>query len=141
MKKLLPKTAAIIGMIFTLICAFYLIKAAAYFYFPDLFDDGSVIYEAGEMSWGSSLFAILVSVFSLIFYGIDVVLSVLKDIKKNDVLFNIILVFIFVICLFLGIWVISSYLRNYKTIIWFISYFALFVFEIILTIRCLIKKN
>ena len=69
MKKALTKIPAIIGMILTLICIFYLLKAYACSYFPNLFDDGSNIYDPEMTAWGTGLFSIIVSVFSLIFYG------------------------------------------------------------------------
>ena len=114
MKKALTKIPAIIGMILTLICIFYLLKAYAYSYFPDFFDDGSNIYDPEMTAWGAGLFSIIVSVFSLIFYGIDAVFSVIKVIKKDNLTLNIIIAVLFVVCLILGVWVISSYLRNYK---------------------------
>ena len=141
MKKVLTKFPAIIGMILTLICIFYLLKAYAYSYFPDLFDDGSNIYDPEMTVWGSILFSIIVSVFSLIFYGIDAVFSVVRAIRKDNTTLNIIIVALFVVCLILGVWVISSYLRNYKTIVWFISYFSLFIIELISIIRCFVRKN
>ena len=141
MKKALTKIPAIIGMILTLICIFYLLKAYAYSYFPDFFDDGSNIYDPEMTAWGAGLFSIIVSVFSLIFYGIDAVFSVIKVIKKDNLTLNIIIAVLFVVCLILGVWVISSYLRNYKTIVWFISYFSLFIIELISIIRCFVRKN
>ena len=90
---------------------------------------------------GSGLFSIIVSVFSLIFYGIDAVFSVVRAIRKDNTTLNIIIVALFVVCLILGVWVISSYLRNYKTIVWFISYFSLFIIELISIIRCFVRKN
>ena len=92
-------------------------------------------------AWGAGLFSIIVSVFSLIFYGIDAVFSVIKVIKKDNLTLNIIIAVLFVVCLILGVWVISSYLRNYKTIVWFISYFSLFIIELISIIRCFVRKN
>ena len=92
-------------------------------------------------AWGSGLFSIIVSVFSLIFYGIDAVFSVVRAIRKDNTTLNIIIVALFVVCLILGVWVISSYLRNYKTIVWFISYFSLFIIELISIIRCFVRKN
>ena len=141
MKKALTKIPAIIGMILTLICIFYLLKAYACSYFPNLFDDGSNIYDPEMTAWGTGLFSIIVSVFSLIFYGMDAVFSVIKVIKKDNLTLNIIIVALFVVCLILGVWVISSYLRNYKTIVWFISYFSLFIIELISIIRCFVRKN
>ena len=141
MKKVLTKIPAAIGMILTLICIFYLLKAYAYSYFPDLFDDGSNIYDPEMTAWGAGLFSIIVSVFSLIFYGIDAVFSVVRAIRKDNTILNIIIVTLFVVCLILGVWVISSYLRNYKTIVWFISYFSLFIIELISIIRCFVRKN
>ena len=141
MKKALTKIPAIIGMILTLICIFYLLKAYAYSYFPDLFDDGSNIYDPEMTAWGAGLFSTIVSVFSLIFYGIDAVFSVVRAIRKDNTTLNIIIVTLFVVCLILGVWVISSYLRNYKTIVWFISYFSLFIIELISIIRCFVRKN
>ena len=141
MKKVLTKIPAIIGMILTLICIFYLLKAYAYSYFPDFFDDGSNIYDPEMTAWGAGLFSIIVSVFSLIFYGIDAVFSVVRAIRKDNTILNIIIVTLFVVCLILGVWVISSYLRNYKTIVWFISYFSLFIIELISIIRCFVRKN
>ena len=128
-------------MILTLICIFYLLKAYAYSYFPDFFDDGSNIYDPEMTAWGAGLFSIIVSVFSLIFYGIDAVFSVVRAIRKDNTTLNIIIVALFVVCLILGVWVISSYLRNYKTIVWFISYFSLFTIELISTIRCFKRKK
>ena len=141
MKKVLTKIPAVIGMILTLICIFYLLKAYAYSYFPDFFDEGSNIYDPEMTAWGAGLFSIIVSVFSLIFYGIDAVFSVIKVIKKDNLTLNIIIAVLFVVCLILGVWVISSYLRNYKTIVWFISYFSLFIIELISIIRCFVRKN
>ncbi len=141
MKKVLTKIPAVIGMILTLICIFYLLKAYAYSYFPDFFDDGSNIYDPEMTAWGAGLFSIIVSVFSLIFYGIDAVFSVVRAIRKDNTTLNIIIVALFVVCLILGVWVISSYLRNYKTIVWFISYFSLFIIELISIIRCFVRKN
>ena len=140
-KKGLTKFPAIIGMILTLICIFYLLKAYAYSYFPDLFDDGSIIYDPEMTVWGSILFSIIVSVFSLIFYATDAVFSIIRAIRKENVALNIIIASLFVVCLILGVWVISSYLRNYKTIVWFISYFSLFTIELISTIRCFKRKK
>ena len=141
MKNILTKIPAVIGMILTLICIFYLLKAYAYSYFPDFFDDGSNIYDPEMTAWGAGLFSIIVSVFSLIFYGIDAVFSVVRAIRKDNTTLNIIIVALFVVCLILGVWVISSYLRNYKTIVWFISYFSLFTIELISTIRCFKRKK
>ena len=141
MKNVLTKIPAVIGMILTLICIFYLLEAYAYSYFPDFFDDGSNIYDPEMDAWGSGLFSIIVSVFSLIFYGIDAVFSVVRAIRKDNTTLNIIIVALFVVCLILGVWVISSYLRNYKTIVWFISYFSLFIIELISIIRCFVRKN
>ena len=141
MKNVLTKIPAVIGMILTLICIFYLLKAYAYSYFPAFFDDGSNIYDPEMTAWGAGLFSIIVSVFSLIFYGIDAVFSVVRAIRKDNTTLNIIIVALFVVCLILGVWVISSYLRNYKTIVWFISYFSLFIIELISTIRCFVRKN
>ena len=141
MKKVLTKIPAVIGMILTLICIFYLLKAYAYSYFPDFFDDGSNIYDPEMTAWGAGLFSIIVSVFSLIFYGIDAVFSVVSAIRKDNTILNIIIVTLFVVCLILGVWVICSYLRNYKTIVWFISYFSLFIIELISIIRCFVRKN
>ena len=128
-------------MILTLICIFYLLKAYAYSYFSDLFDDGSNIYDPEMTAWGAGLFSIIVSVFSLIFYGIDAVFSVVRAIRKDNTTLNIIIVALFVVCLILGVWEISSYLRNDKTIVWFIFYFSLFAIELISTIRCFRRKN
>ena len=141
MKNVLTKIPAVIGMILTLICIFYLLKAYAYSYFPDYFDDGSNIYDPEMTAWGAGLFSIIVSVFSLIFYGIDAVFSVVRAIRKDNTTLNIIIVALFVVCLILDVWVISSYLRNYKTIVWFISYFSLFIIELISIIRCFVRKN
>ena len=141
MKNVLTKIPAVIGMILTLICIFYLLKAYAYSYFHDFFDDGSNIYDPEMTAWGAGLFSIIVSVFSLIFYGIDAVFSVVRAIRKDNTTLNIIIVALFVVCLILGVWVISSYLRNYKTIVWFISYFSLFIIELISIIRCFVRKN
>ena len=141
MKNVLTKIPAVIGMILTLICIFYLLEAYAYSYFPDFFDDGSNIYDPEMTAWGAGLFSIIVSVFSLIFYGIDAVSSVVRAIRKDNTTLNIIIVALFVVCLILGVWVISSYLRNYKTIVWFISYFSLFIIELISIIRCFVRKN
>ena len=141
MKKVLTKIPAVIGMILTLICIFYLLKAYAYSYFPDFFDDGSNIYDPEMTAWGAGLFSIIVSVFSLIFYGIDAVFSVVRAIRKDNTTLNIIIVALFVVCLILGVWVISSYLRNYKTIVWFISYFSLLIIELISIIWCFVRKN
>ena len=131
MKKLLPKTAAILGMILSMVCVFYLMKAQAYTHFPDFFDNGSTVYNATEVAWGSGRFAVLVSTVSLVCYGIDVFLCVQNAIDKKDRIFNRILASLFGLCLLLDIWVLATVLRNYKTMIWFISYFLLFVFEII----------
>ena len=57
MKKVLTKIPAVIGMILTLICIFYLLKAYAYSYFPDLFDDGSNIYDPEMTAWGRDYLA------------------------------------------------------------------------------------
>ena len=141
MKKVLTKIPAVIGMILTLICIFYLLKAYAYSYFPDFFDDGSNIYDPEMTAWGAGLFSIIVSVFSLIFYGTDAVFSIVRAIRKDNTTLNIIIASLFVVCLILGVWVISSYLRNYKTIVWFISYFSLFTIELISTIRCFKRKK
>ena len=141
MKNVLTKIPAVIGMILTLICIFCLLKAYAYSYFPGFFDDGSNIYDPEMTAWGAGLFSIIVSVFSLIFYGIDAVFSVVRAIRKDNTTLNIIIVALFVVCLILGVWVISSYLRNYKTIVWFISYFSLFIIELISIIRCFVRKN
>ena len=141
MKKVSTKIPSIIGMILTLICIFYLLKAYMYSYFPALFDDGSSVYDPELTSWGAWLFSIIVSVFSLIFYGIDAVFSAIKVIKKDNQILNSIIVALFVICLIFGVWVINSVLRNYKTIIWFASYFSLFIVEIISMIRCFIPKK
>ena len=141
MKNVLTKIPAVIGMILTLICIFYLLKAYAYSYFPDFFDDGSNIYDPEMTAWGAGLFSIIVSVFSLIFYGIDAVFSVVRAIRKDNTTLNIIIVALFVVCLILGVWAISSYLRNYKTIVWFIFYFSLFIIELISIIRCFVRKN
>ena len=141
MKNVLTKISAVIGMILTLICIFYLLKAYAYSYFPDFFDDGSNIYDPELTVWGSIIFSIIVSVFSLIFYGIDAVFSVVRATRKDNTTLNIIIVALFVVCLILGVWEISSYLRKYKTIVWFISYFSLFIIELISIIRCFVRKN
>ena len=141
MKKSLTKIPAIIGMILTLICIFYLLKAYIYAYFPVFFDDGSSIYDPETTAWGTGLFSIIVSVFSLIFYGIDAVFCAIKAVKKNSSKLNIIIVVLFVICLIFGVWVISSVLRNYKTVIWFVSYFSLFIVEMISTIMHFIPKK
>ena len=59
MKKVLTKIPAVIGMILTLICIFYLLKAYAYSYFPDFFDDGSNIYDPEMTAWGRDYLASL----------------------------------------------------------------------------------
>ena len=141
MKIYLRKIPAITGIILTLICIFYLLKAYMYSYFPAFFDDGSSIYNPETTAWCAGLFSIIVSVFSLIFYGIDVVFSAVKAIKKDHSKLNFIIVVLFVICVILGVWVISSVLRNYKTVIWFVSYFSLFIVEMISTIRHFIPKK
>ena len=136
MKKLLPKTAAILGMLLTLVCAFYLIKAGVYSAFPEALDDAS-----GEIAWGSGLFALLVSVFSLLFYGIDAFLCVTQALDGKDRVFNIILASLFGISLLLGIWAIATVLRHYKAISLYIAYFSLFVLEIISVVRLFTKRE
>lgn len=135
MKKTL-KIPAILGMILSLVCIFYLSKALLYTYFPAFFD----VKSDEPIAWGAGLFGLIVSVFSLIFYGIDAYFSA-KVIKKENSRLNMIIVALYAICLILGIWVIFSNLRDYKSIIWYVSYFSLFIVETISTIRHFLRKN
>ena len=131
MKGVWSKTSAMIGMIGSLFVLFYLAKALLYTVAPGLFDDGSAIYEPHIDAFYSGLSALIISVISMIFYGIDAVVCVMKAFKKIHPIFNTILaVFIFVGFVF-GVIVILSVLTNASVITWHIYYFAIIVLEIV----------
>ena len=109
-----------------LVCVFYLIRMAAYLYFPDLLDDGTPFYEPENSGGHSGLFAIIVSVFSMLFYVVDAIICVLKAILKKDAKFNLALATVLLISAALGVVVITNYLKLYTVIPWFICYFAVF---------------
>ena len=141
MKNALTKIFAVLGMLCALVCVFYLIRMAIFLYFPCLLDDGSLIYDP-ELSGGNSgLFALIVSVFSMVFYVVDAIICVLKAILKKDAKFNLVLAAVLLISAAFGVVVITNYLKPYTVIPWFICYFAVFALETISIVRCFKKKS
>ena len=140
MKNVWTKFFAILGMLCTLVCVFYLIKMAAYQYFPDLFDDGSTVYDPHHRVWGSGIFALIVSVFTMIFYVVDAIICVFKAIMKKDAKFNAVLAAVLFAAAVFGILVITNTLRTVTTVLWFICYFAVFALEIVSIVRCFKEK-
>ena len=141
MKKLWTKGPAMIGMVFTLLAIVSLVEMFIYLMFPALLDDGTSFYEPEVDAWLCSLSVIMVSVSSMVFYAADAFLSAIKAIMKIDKIFNIVLTSIIIVGVLIGIWIITSYVRTYKTIIWFSYYFLLVcVFEIISIIRCVRQR-
>ena len=125
MKGVLTKIPAMIGMILSLVTFFYLTKAFMYSVAPSLFDDGSPIYDPELTAWGSGIFALLVSGFSTIFYGIDAILSTAKAFMKIDRIFNAVLATILFICIPYGVWVLCSVLDSFSIAIWHTCYFIM----------------
>ena len=138
MKKVWTKVPAMIGIAISLLSILSLIAMFLYLLFPSLLDDGTSFYDPSFYAWQCSISVIIYSVFSMVFYAVDAILSAIKAGMKIDKNFNIVLTSIIIIGIFIGTWVITSYLRTYKTVIWFSYYFLiLFVFEIISIVRCI----
>lgn len=137
MKKLWTKAPAMIGIIVTLLAVYSLVCMFIYILFPALLDDGTSFYEPEFHAWQCSLSVIMYSVSSMVFYAVDAILSTIKAIMKIDKKFNIVLTSVIIVGVLMAVWIITSYLRTYKTVIWFSYYFlVLFVFEIISIVRC-----
>ncbi len=141
MKKIWTKVPAMIGIMVTLLSVYSLVQMFIYILFPDLLYDGTSFYNSEVNAWQCSISVIIFSVFSMVFYAVDAILSVIKAIMKIDKKFNIVLTFVIIVGVLIGGWIITSYLRTYKNIIWFSYYFfVLFVFEIISIIRCVKQR-
>ena len=141
MKKIWTKVPAMIGVMVTLLSVYSLVQMFIYILFPDLLYDGTSFYNSEINAWQCSISVIISSVFSMVFYAVDAIFSVIKAIMKIDKKFNIVLTFVIVVGVFIGGWIITSYIRTYKNIIWFSYYFfVLFVFEIISIIRCVKQR-
>ena len=141
MKTALTKIFAVLGMLCTLVCVFYLIRMAIFLYFPDLLDDGTPFYEPENSGFHSGLFALIVSVFSMVFYVVDAIICVLKAILKKDAKFNLVLAAVLLISAAFGVVVITNYLKPYTVIPWFICFFAVFALEVVSIVRCFKKKS
>ena len=141
MKKIWTKVPTIMGMVLTLFAIFSLVEMFIYILFPDLLYDGTSFYDSEFNAWQCSISVIIFSVFSMVFYAVDAILSLIKAIMKIDKKFNIVLSVVIIVGVLIGAWIITSYLRTYKNIIWFSYYFfVLFVFEIISIIRCVKQR-
>ena len=141
MKKIWTKVPAMIGIMVTLLAVYSLVRMFIYILFPNLLYDGTSFYDSEVHAWQCSISVIIFSVFSMVFYAVDAILSVIKAIMKIDKKFNIVLTFVIIVGVLIGAWIITSYLRTYKNIIWFSYYFfVLFVFEIISIIRCIKQR-
>ena len=141
MKKIWTKVPSMIGMVLTLFAVFSLVEMFIYILFPNLLYDGTSFYDSEVNAWQCSISVIIFSAFSMVFYAIDAILSTIKAIMKIDKKFNIVLSFVIIVGVLIGGWIITSYLRTYKNIIWFSYYFfVLFVFEIISIIRCVKQR-
>ncbi len=134
MKSIWTKIPAMIGMLLTLATVLWLIAALMYLLLPDLLDDGTSFYEPIYEAWMCEISALLYSVFSMIFYVVDAVISVIKANMKIDRDFNIMLTIIIVIGVALGAWAMSP-MRIYKSVIWFSYCLLLFAAEIISVIK------
>ena len=141
MKKIWTKVPTMIGMVFTLLAIFFLVEMFIYLLFPELLYNDTSFYEPEVDAWHCSISVIIYSVFSMVFYAADAILSAIKAIMKIDKTFNIVLTLVIIVGVLMGAWIITSYLRTYKIIIWFSYYFSvLFVFEIISIIRCVKQR-
>ena len=140
MRSIWTKAIAAIGMLLSLVCAGYLIGMGLYYIAPALLDDGTSIYNPVYEAWMCSLSALVISVFSLIFYAIDAVICLVKAIMRIDTVFNVVLALILVGGVCFGVFVLCSYLRTAKTIAWFSYYFVLFSFEIVSIVRCIKRQ-
>lgn len=141
MKRICTKIPAMIGMVFTLLASLFLMKMLIYLLFPALLDDGTTFYEPDLKAWQCSLSVMLFSAFGMVFYVTDAIFSFIKAMMKTDRTFHMMLTVAALAGLGIGIWVITTPLRTYKTVIWFSYYFlVLSVPEIISLVRCIRQR-
>ena len=141
MKKVSTKIPAMIGMLLALAVIFFLTKGALYSMTPTLFDDGSSIYDPELTAWGSGLFALVVSAFSMIFYMVDAVLSAIKAFLKIHPIFNAVLAATILICTVFAVLIISNVLVTAVNLVWYMCYFAIFILEIVSIVKCCKQKG
>ena len=135
MKKVSTKIPAMLGMLLALAVFFFLAKGALYSMVPNLFDDGSSIYDPELTAWGSGLFALVVSALSMIFYMVDAVLSAIKAFLKIHPIFNAVLAATILICTVFAVLIISNVLVTAVNLVWYVCYFAIFILEIVSIVR------
>jgi hypothetical protein len=142
MKRLWTKIPTAVGMIISLHALNSLIKMFIYYLFPAILDDGTSIYDPEISAWLCSISVLLNSAFSMAFYIIDAILSIVKACMNIDKKFNIILATVVFLGAWIGIQVIATPIRTYKTVIWFSYYFLIVaVFEIISIIRYIKQRR
>ena len=141
MKKVYTKACAIIGMALSIVAIYGLLGAALYILFPDLLDDGKSYYDPILSAWSTIIFSIIVSAFSMIFYFIDGIISLIKSFMKIDKIFNLLLSAAIFVGAALAIMIVATTLTRAKEIIWLVYYLLLSVFETVSLIRCIKQRQ
>ena len=134
MKIIHTKAIAVLGMILSLVTLCFLVRGLVYTIARDArYEEGAAFF--------AGISAILASSCSMLFYGVDGILCVVKAFKRIRPRINIVLAVMSFVGIAFGVLLLVTPLKSVVSVdAWYVFYFILFVLEVIALVMHLKDK-
>lgn len=129
MRKIYPKVSAIVAMLLTVLSLGLLATSIVFLFVEDPPEQGN------SASFAFWIYAVYVSIFSLKYYTIDAIISVVNVFRKVDPIFNSVLAVVLFAGIPLGIFIGGGRGLVVNIIIWFSYCLVMFILELVSVIR------